>query len=260
MTAILRLESAKHLRGAVALTGAFALLAVFLLSVFPSLADEAELLEEAYPELMVVMFGFEAIHTLEGFLASYVYTLLWEVFVGIYFAYLGAGTIARDVRERRMDLTLSNPVSRESVVLQKVAALWVPLVVLSVGLFAVLYAGSVVLDETIDPLVLTMVHALSTPYLLVCAGIGVVLSVALDRPESAQTGAIGAVFLLWLVDGLAEMNEDLEWVGALTPSRYFDPTAIFVHEEYALVDATILLVTFLALLAVATIAFVRRDI
>ena len=260
MTAILRLESRKLIRGTLVLAGAFALLSMFMLAAFPSMAEEAEAIEQAFPEHMLVLFGFEALDTMEGFLGSYVYPFVWVVFVGLYFAYLGGGAIARDIEERQMDLTLSNPVSRESVVLQKIAALWVPLVGLSLALFAVLYGGSVLLDEAVDPVALAMVHVLSVPSLLVCAAIGVVLSVVLDRPESAQAGALGAVFVLWLVEGLSEMDPDFEWVGDLTPSRYFDPAAILIHEEYALADAAVLLAMFLALLGIALVVFVRRDI
>jgi len=260
MTAILRNESRKLLRGTLVLTGAFALLAIFMLSVFPAMAEEAEAIQEALPEHAFALFGFAELHLLEGFLGSYMFPFIWVVFLGAYFAYLGGGMIADDIRDRRMDLTLSNPVSRESVVLQKVGALWVPTLVVNAVLFAVLYGGSVVLDETLDPLVLAMALLLSVPYLLVCAAIGVVLSVVLDRTESAQAGAIGTVLLLWLVDGLSEMDPDLEWVGGVAPSRYFDPAAILLREEYALGDASILFGAFAGLVGLAILVFVRRDI
>ncbi len=260
MTAILRIESRRLVRSSLVLTGVFALLSVFFLAVFPAMAEEAETIEQALPEHFTGLFGFEQLHTLEGFLGSYVFPFVWVVFLGVYFAYLGGGMVARDIQERRMDLLLSNPVSRESVILQKVGSLWVPLFVINSVLFLVLYGGSVLLDESLDPVVLAMAHLLSIPYLLVCAGIGVVLSVVLDRPESAQTGSLGAVFLLWLVDGLSEMDPDIEWIGELTPSRYFDPAAILIHEEYPLGDVALLLGAFVALIGLAIVIFTRRDI
>ncbi len=260
MTAVLRTESRKLARGTFVLTGAFALLAAFMLAAFPAMAEEAELIEQAFPEYVGGLFGMEAMHTLEGFYGSYLFPFLWTVFFGVYVAYVGGGTVAGDVRERRMDLLLSNPVSRESVLLQKVASLWVPLVVVNGALFALLYGGSFVLEESIDPVVLAMAHLLSIPYLLVCGTIGVLLSVVADRTESAQAGALGAVFVLWLVDGLSEMDPEFEWVGSLTPSHYYDPAAILIHEEFGLVDAGVLLVAFAVLLTVAVGLFVRRDI
>ncbi|TYL38090.1 ABC transporter permease [Natronococcus pandeyae] len=260
MTAILRNESGKHLRSTLTLTGLLVLLSAFFLVVFPSIQEEAELFEEVYPEYILQLLGIEELHTIEGFVGGYIFPFIWILLAGIYFAYISAGMISDDIRTRRMDLVLANPVSRESVVLQKVGALWLPLVVLNLALLAVLLTGAHLLGESIDLVPLAMVHLLGVPYLLVCAGIGIVFSVVLDRVETAQASALGLVFILWLVDGLSHMNPDFEWVGDLTPSRYYDPTAILVHEEYALLDAGILLAVFLLLLGMAVFIFARRDI
>ena len=260
MTAILRNESRRLQRGSVILTGALALTTAFFLAVFPAIREEAELIQEVYPEYMITLLGFEELHTIEGFAAGYVYPFVWIVFGGVYFAYVGGGMIAGDVRSRKMDLTLSNPVSRESVLAQKVAALWVPTVTLNTGVALVVFLGAIALGETFDPIGLAMVHLLSVPYLLVCAGIGLVLSVWIDRVGTAQVTALGLVFMLWLVDGISQMESEFEWIGYGTPSRYYDPTEILVHGEYALLDASLLLVGFLALFGVATIVFTRRDI
>ncbi|ADD04826.1 uncharacterized protein Nmag_1244 [Natrialba magadii ATCC 43099] len=260
MTAVLRAESRQLVRSSLVLTGLLGLVLAFVLAVFPGFAEEAELIEEAFPPVLLGLLGIEEIHTIEGFVGGYIFSIIWLLFAGIYFAYVSAGMIVDDIRTRRMDLLLSTPVSRESVVLQKVAALWVPLVALNVGLFAVLYVGLLLIGETLDPVTLVIAHLFTVPYLLVCAGIGIVLSVVLERVESAQATALGLVFVLWLVDGLSHMDPDFEWVGAIAPSRYFDPGDVLVHQEYAFADAGVLLVAFFALLAIATVVFVRRDI
>ncbi len=260
MTAVLRLESGKLVRGSLLLTGLLVMLSAMFFVVFPSIQAEAALFEDVYPEYLLVLLGIEELHTIEGFLGGYVFPFIWILLAGVYFAYVSAGMIVRDVRTRRMDLTLSNPVSRESVLVQKVAALWVPLAALNLGMAAIVLAGVAALGESVSPVALVVVHALGVPYLLVCAGVGVVLSVVLERVETAQATALGVVFVLWLVDGLSQMNPDFEPVGAFTPSRYYDPSAILVHEEYALFDAGVLLAAFLVLLALAVFVFVRRDI
>ncbi len=260
MAAILRNESGRLLRGSAILLGLFAVVTGFFFAAFPGFAEEAELVEEAFPEFLMGLLGFEELHTIEGFVSGYIFPLILIVFTGIYFAYVSAGMIAEDVRTRRMDLTLSNPVSRESVVLQKVAALWVPLIVLNVGLFVVLLVGASLLGEALDPVALTMAHLLGVPYLLVCAGIGIVLSVTVDRVETAQAVASGLVFILWLLEGLGGMDDDYEWLGTVAPSRYYHPADVLVHEEYAFLDAGILLVAFFALLGIAVLVFTRRDI
>ena len=260
MTAIIRNESRRLVRGSLVLGGAYAVLMLFILSVFPSMADEAELIEEAFPDAMHGLFGFEEMHTLEGFIGSYVFSLMWVVFIGLYVAYVAGGMVAGDIRERRMDLILANPVSRESVVLQKFASLWVPLTVLIVVQVVMLYGGSIVLDETLDPVVIILLHVLSVPYLLVCGAIGMILSVILSRVETAQAGALAIVFLLWLLEGLSEFDPDYKWIGEIAPSRHFDSAAILIHEDYAWIDAGVLLVAAIVLIGIAIFLFVRRDI
>ena len=260
MTAILRLESRKRVRGSVVLIAVFAVLSALYFSMFPGIQEEMDVFEAAFPEYMFDMFGIEELHTIEGFIAAELYSFFWSLLLAIYFAYVGAGLIASDVQERRMDLTLSNPVSRESVVLQKVAALWVPLVALNVGVPIIVYVGALVIGESFNPVALAMVHLLSIPYLLVCAGIGVVLSVVVDRVRRARSTALTLVFALWLVDSVSRIDPDYEWIGTFTPSRYYEETNILVHEEYAFLDAGLLLAVFLVLIIVATVVFTRRDI
>lgn len=260
MTAIFVNQSRQLQRGSLILGGLLAMITSFFLAVFPAMKDEADLIVEAYPEFMLELMGLQELNTIEGFAGGYIYPFVWILFGGTYFAYLGAGLIAGDIRSRKLDLTLSNPISRESVLAQKVAALWVPLLVLNSVIMAVVIGGATALGESIDIVALAMLHLLSLPYLFVCAGIGLLFSVSMDRPSRAQVAAIGTAFLLWLVDGLSEMEPDYEWIGGFTPSRYFDPSAILVYREYAFLDASLLLVASLALLWVAASIFSQRDI
>ena len=260
MTAILRLESRKRVRGSVALVVVFGLISAMYFSMFPGIEEELDELMEGFPDFFFEIFGIEALDTIEGFIAAEVYSFFWVVLLAIYFAYVGAGMITADVRSRRMDLTLSNPVSRESVILQKAAAFWVPIVVLNVAVPIIVYVGAQVIGESIDPVALAMVHVLSIPYLLVCGAIGLTISSFAGHVRSARAGAITIVFVLWLIDGFSRLDEDLEWIGGLTPSRYYEETDILVHEEFAFVDAGILLVVFAVLLAIAVVVFTRRDI
>lgn len=258
--AILRVEAGRYQRSSLILAATFALLSAFYFSIFPGFADDAEQMVEAFPDFMFDFFGIDALHTIEGFIAAEIYSFFWVVLVAVYFAYLGAGMIAADIRTRRLDLLLANPISRESVLLQKLGALWLPFVVLNLTVPVIVFLGSVVIGETMNPVAILMLHLLSIPYLLVCAGLGLVISVLFDRPRRARALALGLILFLWLIEGLANMSQDYEFVGAITPSRYFDETAILVHEEYAVLDAMILVGVFLLLVGIAVFLFARRDI
>jgi len=116
------------------------------------------------------------------------------------------------------------------------------------------------IGETLNPTSLIMVHLLSIPYLLVCAGIGLVFSTIFDRPRKSQISSIGIVFLSWFVDSISRLEPDYRWVGNFTPSRYYDETEILVHKEYAFLDAGILIGVFIILLVVSITFFRYRDV
>lgn len=259
-TAVLRIESTRRIRSSVALLVVLAIFSILYLSIFPNFKEDAEELADAFPGFFFDMFRIEDLHTIEGFIAAEMYSFFWTVIVAVYFAYIGATMISVDINERKMDLTLSNPISRESVIGQKLLSLWAPLTILNVGIYVIILVGSNLIDEAIDPVALAMVHLLSVPYLLVCTAIGLVLSVALMHPRSSKAAAVALVLVLWLIEAVSRMSPDYEWIGAFTPSRYYEFTAILVREEYSSLDVSILLVVFAVLVGIATVLFARRDI
>lgn len=261
MLEIVGYEAEKRLKGTFALAVGLAVLALFFIAFFPSFADvDMDAYVEAFPPAFREAFGIEAIGTIEGFLAVEIYQFLWVLLLGLYVAYVGAGTIASDVERDRMDLLLSLPVSRTRVVGEKFLALAVPIVVLNVVVPVAVYGGVLAVGESVDAVDLAMVHALSVPYLLACAAIGLLLSTAFDRADIAQRVAIAAVFVLFLIDSISASAEDYEWIGRVSPTYYYDPTAILVEGSHDLVDGAVLLVAAVALVAIAVVRFRRADI
>jgi ABC-2 type transport system permease protein len=137
--------------------------------------------------------------------------------------------------------------------------LLVPILVVNVVMPVVVYAGSHLIDEPIRAADVVAVHALSIPYLLVCASIGLVASVAFDRESIAQRAGLAVVFALFLLESVLA-NTDYEAVGALAPMRYYDPTAILVDHQYDLAGGAILLAAAVVLVLVSQQWFSRKDI
>ncbi|MFB6141415.1 MAG: ABC transporter permease [Halosimplex sp.] len=263
MLEIARYEGRHRVRGtlvtAVAL-GGFGLMYVVLYPTFAeSLGVDIDALLAAYPESLQKAFGIQTLASMEGFLASELYTFVWMLLLGLYFAYSAASLIAADVERERMDMLLSLPVSRARVVLEKFASLAVPLVVLNVAVPAVVYVGTLAVDYPVDPVRLVVLHALSVPYLLVFAGVGLVASVVFDRASVAQRVSLGALAGLFFAESLLS-DTDYGWVGAVSPTRYLDPNAVLIDGEYALVDGLVLAAAAVALVALAVALFRRKDV
>jgi len=234
-----------------------AAMAVWAYPSFASSIDIDELLA-AYPEPLLAAFGVRSMATLGGFLAVELYAFGWVLLFGLYLAYEGAGVLAGDVGRRRMDLLLSLPVSRERVVVERFLALAVPVAVVNAVVAVVVLAAAAV-GEPLSTADLLAVHALSVPYLFACAAVGLACSAVASRAAPAQRAALGLTFGLYLVESLAG-DTALEPVGALAPTRYFDPSAVLVDGTYDVAGAAVLLAMTAALVAAAAAWFARRDV
>lgn len=262
MLELARFEGRRKLRGSLALGVGLSLLGAMMIWVYPSM-DRADVDLEAYvdawPPALREAFGVEAIGSIEGFMAAELYAFGWVILLGLYLAYSAASLVANDVERGRMDLTLSLPVSRARVVVEKYLTLLVPIIVVNAVGFASVFTGLALIGESISVADLLAVHLLSVPYLLANGSIGLLASVIFDRAAVAQRVAAGVAFGLFLVESVF-VGTDYERVGAVAPSRYYDPTAILVHGEYDLTGAALLLVATVVLVAVSAAWFTRTDV
>lgn len=256
-----RYEMSRRLRGTTILTIGLSLYSAFIVWYFSLIDPSAfEQIAQSLPPAMLDAFGIQTIGSIEGWLGGQIYTFLWLLGLGIYFAYTAAGTIASDIESDRMDLLLSFPVSRSQLLVEKFASLLLPLIVLNVIVGVVNYGLVLAIGETIDPMHLALAHLLSIPYLLVCAAIGMVLSVLVDRAAVAERAAIGLVFVLWLVESAVGAAENFAWIQYFSPTHYYSPTPVLIDGAYELMDIGVLLVGFLGLLIMSQLLFQRRDI
>jgi len=261
MFELARYEARRRLRGAVYLSIGLSLLAGMYIGTFPSIATDVDLDEfiEQMPEIFTELFNIATMNTIEGFLAAELYSIGWTLLLGLYVAYSAASLIAEDVDRERMDILLSLPISRARLLGEKFLAVLVPIVVVNIVVPMVVYVGTAAVGYPIDPVNLLMVHALSIPYLLACAGIGVVLSVLVDRASIAQRGSLVLLFGLFLFESLTVVA-GYDWLGSVAPMRYFNPTDVLVESRYDLLGSAILVVGTAVLVVASALYFRRRDI
>lgn len=262
MFEITRHEGRARLRGAVLLTVGFLFIAGLYVALFPSIeqsgVDFTQYLD-SLPEGFRAAFDVGRINTIEGFLAVELYQFIWTLLFGVYVAYSAGGLVAEDVETGRIALVLATPVSRTRYLLEKFAALLVPVVVANAIVPVGVVAGVALVGESISTVDVVGVHLLSVPYLLACGAIGLLISVWADRASIAQRGGIVAVFLLFLVETVASAA-DYDWLGVLSPTRYYSPADVLVDGTYDVAGALFLLAGTVLLLVASAAYFERRDI
>jgi len=263
MFPVTRYEGERRVRGVLTLTGLLAVYTLLIVFLFPAVAESGvdfeAYVESLPPALQEGFVGTASFDTIEGFLSTELYQFIWLLLLGLYLAYSGGALVAADIESGRMDLLLAAPISRSRVVAEKFLALLVPILTVNLLLPYVVYAGIVAIDESIDVVSLFAVHLLSIPYLLTCASIGLLLSVLVHRADLARRGGIGAVFGLFLLDTVS-VGTEYDWLGALSPTRYYSPVDILGEGSYDVGGALVLTAAALALVAVSVSLFERQDI
>jgi len=259
MPEIARFEARRRLKGSLYLAIGIAAFALLFTSFFPSVEQiDVDEYTESMPALFQELFNISAMGTIEGFLAVEIYQFVWVLLLPLYVAYLGAGVVAGDADADRLDVLLTLPISRSRLLAEKAASLAPVVLVPNLVVPPVVYAGVLALGESIDPIALLAVHALAVPFLLACGTVGVAVSVLVLDGDLARRGAIAVVFALYLLDSLSVVA-DRDWIGAVSPMRYYDPTEIMVDGEYNLVGVGALCLIAAVALAVAVVRFQRVD-
>ena len=235
-----------------------------IMAVWPMIDGNEEFqdLAESYPDALKAMMGgpdaFDAFTTPAGFLDTYLYSMILPfILVGLAVA-IGAALLGGDEEDGKLELLLSYPVTRSSVVMQKQSAM--DIAVLGVGVLVVV-------------LIWVMGSLVGLPVgigALLAATLGTVLFALLHGQLAMLAGAVtgrrgialgigwGVALGGYLLNVLSGIDDSLGWLRWLSPLHYATadtPLTNGVPVEY-LVLLGALLVTFAATLAV----FRRHDL
>jgi len=258
---IARFEGEQRLRITGVLAVVFALFGGMFIALAPDIVASGayEDLLGSIPPAMQTLVGLETFSSIEGVVSGEYYTFTWVVGLGGYLAYSAAGSVAGDLKNDRMDTLLAAPVSRTNVLLGKYLGLLVPILVLNVVVPLVLYVGSILIDMPMSLTDLLLLHLLSLPYLLCWGAVGLLAGVVVRRGRTAGRVAVGVVIASWLVESVVVQTE-FEWLGSVSPMRYFDPPGVLVDGTYDVTGAGLLLVAAGISLVAARQRFERRDL
>lgn len=261
---VLAFEAWRRRRGVLMLSVVLAALIFLTVGLFPTIEESSDALEayiESLPDDARRAFVGDAgtITTIEGYLASQLYQTAWLLLLGVYYAYAGASLVASEVENRSIEFLLVVPLSRTRIVVGKFAALFASILAVNVLSMVAVDVALSSIGEQVDPVHLGLVHALSLPYLLACAGLGLLVSVRFDETRRAQSLAIGAVFAMFILDNLT-FDTDLEWVGTIAFSRYYDPADLLVDGTVDIAHLAALVVAIVGTLVVSAELFERRDV
>lgn len=202
------------------------LLGLLLVPFFDSFAQDQQALEQMldiYPEEFTAFFGdFTAFATPEGFLEIEFFSYM-PLILGIFGVLAGSGLIASDEESGRLDLIMSHPIRRFSLLGARIGALLTATLLICViawlGIVLPMELFSELMDIAPDKVMLPFISLAAV--VLLFTAISLLLSLLLPsrRMAAMMSGLIlvGSFFLT----GLSGLIEELEQAANFSPLNYY---------------------------------------
>lgn len=228
---------------------------------WPTINDPtfAELIEN-YPSSLLEAINYTNITTPAGYLSATVYGLVVAVLMTVFAIAAGTRIIAGEEEAGILDLTLSQPVSRLKVALQRFAALAASvLVMVAVFLLAMLAVAAPDQFDTIPLVNFVAMHLHLWAFTVMFGALAFAIGAASGRRSFAWGIGGGVAVLAYAASGIIPQAEGLEWVrdysaftwlnGNTPLSNGADPAQVLLMVAVSAV-----------FVAIGAAAFTRRDI
>lgn len=246
-------------------TIALSILVYSIMYIFPTIAmDGASFQEliESMPESFIAAFNLNrlSLHDIFGFYATEAY-LFHSLFGSIFAILLGSSLLSKEEDEKTIEFLLAKPVTRAQIVTEKMLTYVVFITAYSLILFVVSFAAFE--QFKIDEYNLTILILLSLAAYLVhltFANFGFLMAMFITRKKSIYPTAIGLILAMYFLNILSSLQDNLAFLGYLSPFRYADAADIIIDEQLKVIYIIILLTVNILLIAASYLLYKRRDI
>ncbi|MBQ7718934.1 MAG: ABC transporter permease subunit [Clostridia bacterium] len=208
-------------------TAAIASMLVISIAIYPQMTSQMEEMGDMFSQMggFSEAFGMDKVNfgQYSGYFAVECGNVLG--LGGAFFAaLLGIAALAKEERERTAEFLLTHPVSRSYVVSQKLFAVLAEVLMLNLAVAAAGIAASYAIGQSIDGKQTFLVFSGYTlmQIELVCIMFGIS---AFLRGNGIGIG-LGSAFVLYFMNILANLSDDLEFLRYITPFSYADGTSI----------------------------------
>ncbi|MCP4358245.1 MAG: ABC transporter permease subunit [Chloroflexi bacterium] len=257
-------EFKMHFKSVIIWSVAISLLIFFVMSLFPTFADEAEILNEMlanFPEEFLMAFGMNGVDmsTVLGFFS--IYFLFAQICVAIQAANYGFSLVSVEETDMTADFLLAKPIGRKKILTSKLLSAISSLALTT----AVIWTSSIIFinifsaDRAYETGTLVLL-LLTVPFLqLFFLTVGMLISLLVKRIRSVTPFSLGLVFGLYVLNAFGGMvgGDTLSYI---TPFKHFEPNYIVSNAAYDL-PMVLISVTAIVLSVVGSYRlYTKRDI
>lgn len=200
---------------------ALATVAAVYISFFPAVGGEAmQLMVDSMPEGLVDSLGYDRLGTAAGYIESTIYGLLGPILLLVFAIGTGARLIAGQEEDRTLELELTAPIPHRRQYAERLAALWLDVLILVVVL--ALAATVLILVLDLDVAFGNLVAA-SVGLLMLVITFGTVayaIGAATGRRGVALGAASGLAVVTYMLSAIGPMV-GAGWMTAISPWSWY---------------------------------------
>ena len=257
-------ELKMHIKSVVTWSLAVSLLILVFMSMFGTMARDAELLNQtlaSFPKELLMAFGLDDMD-MSTVLGFYGFILVFcQICVAIQAANYGISLVSVEEREMTADFLLAKPVGRTQILTAKLLAAMTSLTItalvvwLSSFIFINAFRGGRAYDTKTLLLLLLTVVILQLVFLTV----GTLISLLVRRVRSVTPYSMGLAFGMYVLSAFGGMLGDAK-LEAITPFKHFEPNYIVSHVAYNLPLALVSVAFVVISVAGSYLLYTRRNI
>ncbi len=233
------------------------------LAFYPSFRDQSQQLEQAFSEIpdsaMALFSDTNEFLSPIGYLSSQIFYLMLPMLLGILAISLGSSLLAREEKEKTIELLLSRPVSRSVLLTAKnISGVIIILITGSVsGIVTLTFAKLVKLDVNSINIALA---TLASILLAMSFGALAFLVTSFGKARFASIG-LATVYALggYIIASLVDIANWLKWPSKLFAFTYYKPAEILAG-TYNWINLCVFVGIIACCLLFSWMVFIRRDL
>ena len=236
---------------------------LLIVLIFPSIEESSAALTEYMnnlpPAFMALVGDITNFTTMEGYLGLELFSFFLPALTLAFGVAYGGSAIGSEEDSGTLDVLLSYPISRRSVLAQKFGAIAVFAILVLVASTIGLLLGVVMVDSSID-IVNLSAAVLNVGLLTLFFGTLTLALTGVGLNRGAASGiSAGLAAITFLMNSLAPLADLPDVIRHITPWYYYDATEVLQSGPEP-VNIAILLAGIVILLVIGLVGFQRRDI
>ncbi len=238
------------------------------IAMFPAIQTQGEfvvdLLEQFPEKVQNVLEGMGAdaasLTTIEGFLATKQYSLIWPLLVILMIAGLAGATIAGEIERGVLEITLSRPVSRTGIIMGRyLAGLVLVLAFTFVSVFSVIpLAGIYDVDVSISSVMKLFVLAFLFGWTVL--SMSMFFSSILSERSRAFAMIGGLMMGMYVLNTVALISEKYETIKYTSFFHYFDTVGALINDTIGQTSIIVFSICIIIFTGLGIYFFNKRDI